>query len=429
VIPESIAQQPSAGTAPTADIHSPDRAARTPSRTRLAARVFNPWVAGLLPLVLLAGLVTLLVRNGPAGLVRDEAVPPVERLAVQRAVLSDNGIALSVINDGPDPVTIAQVTVDDAYWTFEADPGLRLTHLARTRLTIPYPWVEGEAHLVKIITSTGTTFEHEISVAVRTPGLEGRHLLAFTLIGIYVGVIPVALGLLWFPLVSRLGRTGIDVLLAVTIGLLLFLLVDAVGEGFEAAGTLPDSFQGVALFVATAGGAYLGLEAFSRWLRTRRGAARAAGSPGSVLALLIAAGIGLHNFGEGLAIGAAFALGEAALGTLLIIGFTLHNTTEGLAIIAPLARERPRVRELVTLGLIGGVPTIAGAWMGGLIHSPFAAVIALALGAGAIAQVVAQIGRQMAAGTTIVQRFASAPLLGGLLAGFAVMFATGMLVG
>ena len=66
------------------------------------------------------------------------------------------------------------------------------------------------------------------------------------------------------------------------------------------------------------------------------------GSPGLVLALLVAVGIGLHNFGEGLAIGAAFALGEAALGTLLVIGFTLHNTTEGLAIVAPMAKERPR---------------------------------------------------------------------------------------
>jgi zinc transporter, ZIP family len=428
VIPESIAHHHQAGAGGRADA-PPGHPQVRGNVSRFRRTFANPWVAALLPLVLLAGLVTLLVRTGPAGLIRDETVPPVERLVIQRAVLGAEGITLSVVNDGPDPVTIAQVTVDDAYWAFEADPGQRLSHLGRARITIPYPWVQGEAHHVKLMTSTGTTFDHEIAVAVATPGIESRHLVAFTLIGVYVGVIPVALGLLWFPLVARLGRTGIDVLLAVTIGLLLFLLVDAAHEGIEATSALPGSYQGIALFAAALGGAYLALETFSAWLHARRARSRASGSPGSVLALLVAAGIGLHNFGEGLAIGAAFALGEAALGTLLIVGFTLHNTTEGLAIIAPIAKERPSLRTLATLGLIGGLPTVAGAWAGGLLYSPVAAVVALALGAGAIAQVVMQIGRQMAAGTPIVQRFASGPLLGGLLAGFLVMLATGMLVG
>lgn len=387
------------------------------------------WLAALLPLVLLAGLVALIIRTGPAERLRSDGAPPVERLSIDRAVLRGDGIMLSVLNDGPDPVTIAQVTVDDAYWAFTADRGSVLNHLGRTTVSIPYPWVAGEAHLVKLITSTGTTFEHEIAVAVRTPEPDARHLAVFTLIGIYVGVIPVALGLLWLPLVARLGRTGLDVLLALTVGLLVFLLVDAVHEGLEAAAGLPGSYQGAALFVAGAAGAYLTLESLGAWLRARRARAKIGGSPGWVLALLIAVGIGLHNFGEGLAIGAAFALGEAALGTLLIIGFTLHNTTEGLAIIAPIAKEKPSVVSLLKLGLIGGVPTIAGAWLGGLVYSPVAAVLFLALGAGAIAQVVVQIARQMAGARPVSERFASAPVMIGLFAGFVVMYATGMLVG
>ena len=393
------------------------------------ARPAWPWLAAVVPLLLLAGLIALLVRSGPAGLVREGNVPPVERLVIQRAVLGADGIRLSVLNDGPDSVTIAQVMVDDAYWAFTAEDGQTLSHLGRTTVLIPYPWVEGDAHLVKLVTSTGTTFEHEIPVALATPQPNPRYFLAFTLIGIYVGVIPVALGLLWFPLAARLGRTGLDVLLAVTIGLLLFLLVDASDEGLEAASLLPGSFQGTALFVAAAAGAYLVLEAFGAWMRARRARARETSSSGWVLALLIATGIGLHNFGEGLAIGAAFALGEAALGTLLVIGFTLHNTTEGLAIIAPIARDEPSIGSLARLGLIGGVPTIFGAWVGGLVYSPVLAVVFLGLGAGAIAQVVLQIGRQMAGGESLAERLTAVPIMGGLLAGFLIMFATGMIVG
>jgi zinc transporter ZupT len=355
-------------------------------------------------------------------------MPPVERLKIERATLAGDGIHLAVMNDGPDAVTIAQVTVDDAYWAFTSEHSI-LRHLGRTSVHIPYPWVAGEAHLVKILTSTGTVFEHEIPVAVETPKLTASHLGAFALIGLYVGVLPVALGLCWFPVLARLQRKGLDVLLAVTIGLLAFLFVDAVHEGFDGASELAGAFQGTALFVGAAAAAYLLLEVTGQWLRQARARRReAAPSAGSVLAMLIAIGIGLHNFGEGLAIGAAFALGEAALGTLLIVGFTLHNTTEGLAILAPIAKERPSLWLLVKLGLIGGVPTIAGAWLGGFVYSRVVAVLCLGLGAGAIAQVVYQLSQQIGRGPAI-ERFATAPVMLGLLAGFTVMYATGMLVG
>jgi zinc transporter, ZIP family len=384
----------------------------------------------VIPLALLAVLLFALMRTGPLGLVQPEGAPPVERLIVERAVLTPDGIRLSVLNDGPDPVTIAQVTVDDAYWAFTAEGNrTELGHLGRTRLDIPYPWVQGEAHFVRVITSTGTVFEHEIAVAVETPKVEMRQILAFALIGLYVGVIPVALGLMWFPLVKRLGSTGLDVLLALTIGLLLFLLIDTAHEGVSSASMLPESYQGLAVFAAAALGAYLTLEAFGSWLKARRSAGVRRGSNGAVLALLVATGIGLHNFGEGLAIGAAFALGEAALGTLLVVGFMLHNTTEGLAIVAPLAKERPSLRQLAWLGFLGGAPTIVGAWVGGLVYSPVLAVLFLGLGAGAIAQVILQIGRQMADTESISRRFSSPPVLSGLAAGFFIMLVTGMLVG
>jgi zinc transporter ZupT len=382
------------------------------------------------PLLLLGALLVVIVRSGPADAVRGENYPPVERLTFQRVTLEPGAIRVGVMNDGPDDVTIAQVQVDDAFWTFSADNGVALRHLGRTNLSIPYPWVEGEAHLIRVLTSTGTAFEHEIPVAVETPQPNARFFGVFTLIGMYVGVIPVVIGLLWFPFLTRLSARTMDFLLAVTVGLLVFLLVDGTQEGFEAAALLPESFQGAVLFALSAVAAYLLLEGIGGWLK-RRGRTGDEGYRGWVLAVLIAVGIGLHNFGEGLAIGSAFALGQAALGTLLIIGFTLHNTTEGLAIVSPLARARQRVSvgSLAKLGLIGGLPTIAGAWLGGFVYSPVWSVAFLAIGVGAIAQVVGQIVRQMTRDGSVAAMLATAPVLAGLCAGFAVMYLTGMLVG
>ncbi len=386
--------------------------------------------AGLagLPLVLVAGLVAWIVRAGPPGLGGRAGVPPVERLVFERVTLGPEGIVAAVVNDGPDPVTVAQVMVDEAYWAFEARPGRTLGRLGRATLAIPYPWVLGEAHVVRVVTATGATFDHEIPVAAPTPRPDARFFASFALVGVYVGVLPVALGLLWYPLVARLGSRGLDFVLALTVGLLLFLFVDATHEGLEAAEAAAASYQAAALFVFAGAGAYLALERLGAWLRERRadpqGAAR-----GWMLALLVAVGIGLHNFAEGLAIGSAYALGAVALGAMLVVGFTLHNTTEGLAIVAPLARARPSIGALAGLGAIAGVPTIGGAWLGGLAYAPVVAVACLGLGAGAVAQVAAQILRQMAGGRPPGESLAAGPVAGGLAVGVAIMYLTGLLVG
>lgn len=375
------------------------------------------------PLVLLGGLLWWIVRSRPADSLRGD-LPPVERLVIERIELAPGEVHASVLNDGPDPVTIAQVQVDDAYWRFTQQPAGPLSHLARARLTLDYPWVHGETHVLRLVSSTGLTFERDVAVAVETPRPSARFFGMFALIGLYVGVLPVALGLLWFPLIGRLGPRAMDFLLALTLGLLVFLFVDTAREGREAAAAMPKSYQGIALLVFGAAAAYLAIEILGAWLGRRESRI----APGWVTALLVAVGIGLHNFGEGLAIGAALALGEAALGTLLIVGFTLHNTTEGLAIVAPLAGARVPIARLLQLGLIGGVPTVFGAWLGGTAYSTTLSTLFLALGAGAVAQVIVQIARGVAGSKPLPVYLRQAPVVLGLLAGFALMYTTGMLV-
>jgi ZIP family zinc transporter len=403
---------------------------------RLRERSSGPllWIYALVPIVLLGVLLTAIVGLGPSALLHGNDAPPVERIAITRVDLQPNEIRLSVVNDGPDIVTIAQVAVDDAFWTFQMEPSTVLGHLQSGTIVIPYPWVHGDAHHLRLLTSTGVTFDHEIGVAVETPRPNARFFAVFAVIGLYVGVLPVAIGLLWYPLMSRLGRNGLDFLLALTVGLLLFLLVDSLTDGLEAAAAVPGSYQGIALFVFGAAGAYLALDAVGAWLAARRHSHRQdvpePTHAGWILALLVAVGIGLHNFGEGLAIGSAFTLGEVALGTLLIVGFTLHNTTEGLAIVAPLARagERIGIARLAQLGLIGGVPTILGAWLGGFVYTPVLAVLFLALGVGGLAQVTRQILAQTA-DRGLTAYFQRGSAVAGLVVGVLIMYVTGLIVG
>lgn len=376
------------------------------------------WIWAVLPLVLLAGLVAVLVRFGPLG-VFVAAFPPVEELTIDRVTLAPGQMVIHVVNGGPQPVTVAQVQVDDAYWQFEMAPDRTVPRLGRATITAHYPWVQGESHHIKLLSSTGLAFEHTIEVATTTPSVDARYLMTFTLLGIYVGVIPVLLGLLWFPFLRELDQRWIAFFLSLTAGLLLFLGVDAVHEALEVAGTLPPAFQGVALILVGVVITILLLIAVSRRVTAGADPVRRR----LAIAFLIALGIGLHNLGEGLAIGAAYSLGKIALGTFLVLGFTIHNTTEGLGIVSPVARDRPAVRTLVMLGALAGVPTILGSWIGGLSYSPVLATLFLAVGAGAIFQVVYELLKLM-----IGER----PVLGYQVAGFAagllVMYITGLFV-
>ena len=381
------------------------------------------WLLGLVPLVLIAvALGAFAALDGPG--LGDRRGPPVEELAVERTVLEPGLIELTVRNDGPDDVRIAQVVVNDAFAQFSGaeEP---IDRLATETVQIEQPWIEGEAYEIALLTSTGATITHAIDAAVETPANDLSFFGLMALLGIYVGVIPVALGMLWLPWVRRIPPGWLRAVMALTVGLLAFLAIDATLEGFELAGQGAQAFGGIALVIVGAVVSYLLLTGVGAWLEDRRARAESGGASGLQLAMLVALGIGLHNLGEGLAIGVSYATGALALGAFLVIGFALHNTTEGLAIVAPIAHSKPSLRRLVGLGLLAGAPAVLGAWIGASAFNSSVAAFLFGAGAGAIAQVIVQLVPTL---RDDKGRALHPTAVGGLLAGMAVMFATGLLV-
>jgi zinc transporter ZupT len=401
-----------------------EESARAAAARQRESRRPPAWALGVIPLLLVVGALALLLTVGGETL-EERTGPPVEELAVERTVLRTGEIELSVRNVGPDPVDVEQVFVNDTYVDFTESPE-EVGRLASQTLRLDYPWQEGSPLLVTMVTSTGATVEHEVELAVATPEADAGFYGLMALLGTYVGVIPVVLGMLFLPFLAQVRQHWIRIFMAFTIGLLGFLAVDAYLEGSEIAAGSSGAFGGLELLFMGAAAAYLALVALDRYLMARRKEAREAGAGAFRLSLLVAIGIGLHNLGEGLAIGSAYAIGELALGAFLVFGFALHNTTEGLAIVAPLAKgRRPSLLALGALGLIAGGPAIVGAFVGASAYNPEVATFLIGIGVGAIAQVIVQLVPAM---RNQGGRALYPASVAGILAGVAVLYATGLLI-
>ncbi|MET0926255.1 MAG: ZIP family metal transporter [Solirubrobacterales bacterium] len=374
-------------------------------------------VAGAVALIA-AVLIALAVAGGDS--LPDRLGPPVEELAVERAELTPGRIDLTLRNTGPDPVRIAQVFVNDAYVNFQGADG-SIGRLGSATVELDYPWQEGQPYLISMVTSTGVVIEHEISAAVETPEADGSLFGLMALLGTYVGIVPVILGMALLPAMRRFQSNWVRVLMAFTVGLLAFLAVDATLEALDLAGGSAGAFGGAELLFLGAGISYLLLIGLDRFLSARKGAA----ATGGRLALMIAIGIGLHNLGEGLAIGSAYAIGELALGAFLVVGFAIHNTTEGFAIVAPLTRERPSLGRLILLGVIAGGPAVIGALIGATVSNAEISVFLLGVGVGAIVQVIGQIAPAMRDGSG---RALDAATAAAIAAGAVLFYLTGLLV-
>jgi ZIP family zinc transporter len=413
----------------------------------------------LIPLLVLGGMIVFLFGPGQSFLNKGIALP---EITIERTEFQEGKIIAYIRNTGPEEIEIAQADINDRIIPAAIEPSKTLSRLAEAKVIVPFSWTPGVPYEVGVTTSDGTRFSKSIDAAALAPVPNIEQASYFAIIGVYVGVIPVLIGLLWFPFIKRLSTNKYNFFLSLTVGLLVFLGIDALVESNEiTAENIAGAFNGQVLIAMITILSFLVLLYTSEKLIQRAIMKSAINSKSPLLvssssyspdttttqqqqmiksvaiALMISIGIGLHNLGEGLAIGAAVVLGKVALSTFLIIGFALHNTTEGLAIVAPMAKSgKVMIRKLIVMGLIAGIPAIIGTWIGGFLYSPIAAIIFLSMGAGAIFQVVFSIGSWMAKNNnnnnTAVdggrKTLLSTSMIAGFVVGMAIMYVTSLLV-
>lgn len=418
----------------------------------------------LIPIVVLSGMIVFLF--GPGQLLLLKSGNSLPEITIERIEFQDGKIVALLRNTGPTVITVAQADINDRIQPAAIEPSKNLSRLAVAKVIIPFSWNRGEPYEVGITTSDGIRFKKSVEAAALAPTPNVEQVSFFTIIGTYVGILPVLIGLLWLPFIKRLSRSKYIFFLSLTTGLLVFLGIDALVEGNKiAAENIAGVFNGQMLIAMVTIVSFLALLYVSGKLVERANTMKKKKSetflqPSSVsmsystpkqqqqqfsnpftIALMISIGIGLHNLGEGLAIGAAVLLGKIALSTFLIVGFTLHNTTEGLAIVAPMARgDKVTKRKLLGMGIIAGAPAIAGAWIGGFLYSPIAAIVFLSIGAGAIFQVVFSIiswitdsnnntgGGSVQGEERKKKTWLNTSLIAGFIVGMLIMYVTSLLV-
>ena len=381
---------------------------------------FRLWA--LVPILLLAAVVGGYVASGSSlvSLIGQNPPQP-DMFDVRRVEFREGEIRIRVTNPQQEDLTIASVTVDDAIVPFSVDGPPTLGRLRSSTIVVPFAWVADDPISVGVTSSTGIETLEEFPAAVETPGASGSAFLGYGIIGFLVGVVPVALGLLWLPSLRRVEQRWLTAFMALTAGLLTFLGVDALFEAFEFQAAVPGAFGGPGLVLLGLAGSFLTMT----FISSRFG--RSGAVSGAALALLVAIGIGVHNFGEGLAIGTSFAFGQLTLGSFLIVGFMIHNVTEGLGIAAPAADEGARLSwlQLVGLTLVAGAPAILGAWTGGFLANDVLAALFFGAAAGAALEVVAEVVRYVTRRDPAGVR--SGYAIGGFLAGIGLMYVTGLL--
>ena len=378
-------------------------------------------ISAIAPIVLLAILILFLL--GPASTFLQFGIVLPE-ISIEKVEFIENEIQATVRNTGPVGVNVVVADVNDRIQPAAIEPDIHLERFETGLVRIPYDWNEGQPYTIGLTIDDGTRFEKQIDAASASLEPNSELFVFLGIIGLLIGVVPIMIGLLWYPFIKKLGKNAFNFFLAFTIGLLLFLGLDAIEEAFEISDThLASVFNGELLIATVVILSFLGLYGIGNILIKRSEFSKL--SKGLAISLMVAIGIGLHNLGEGLAVGAAIALGQVALSTFLIIGFAIHNTTEGLAIAAPLTRTKSVIGKMVGFGLIAGIPAIFGTWIGGFSFSPFFTIIFLSIGAGAIFQVVWSIFKFIKEES---DSFSSISIICGIALGLVVMYLTSILI-
>ena len=378
-------------------------------------------ISAIAPIVLLAILILFLL--GPASTFLQFGIVLPE-ISIEKVEFIENEIQATVRNTGPVGVNVVVADVNDRIQPAAIEPDIHLERFETGLVRIPYDWNEGQPYTIGLTIDDGTRFEKQIDAASASLEPNSELFVFLGIIGLLIGVVPIMIGLLWYPFIKKLGKNAFNFFLAFTIGLLLFLGLDAIEEAFEISDThLAPVFNGELLIATVVILSFLGLYGIGNLLIKRSEFSKL--SKGLAISLMVAVGIGLHNLGEGLAVGAAIALGQVALSTFLIIGFAIHNTTEGLAIAAPLTRTKSVIGKMVGFGLIAGIPAIFGTWIGGFSFSPFFTIIFLSIGAGAIFQVIWSIFKFIKEGS---DSFSSISIICGIASGLVVMYLTSIFI-
>ena len=378
-------------------------------------------ISAIAPIVLLAILILFLL--GPASTFLQFGIVLPE-ISIEKVEFIENEIQATVRNTGPVGVNVVVADVNDRIQPAAIEPDIHLERFETGLVRIPYDWNEGQPYTIGLTIDDGTRFEKQVDAASASLEPNSELFVFLGIIGLLIGVVPIMIGLLWYPFIKRLCKNAFNFFLAFTIGLLLFLGLDAIEEAFEISDThLASVFNGELLIATVVILSFLGLYGIGNILIKRSEFSKL--SKGLAISLMVAIGIGLHNLGEGLAVGAAIAFGEVALSTFLIIGFAMHNTTEGLAIAAPLTRTKSVIGKMVGFGLIAGIPAIFGTWIGGFSFSPFFTIIFLSIGAGAIFQVVWSIFKFIKEES---DSFSSISIICGIASGLVVMYLTSILI-
>ncbi len=388
---------------------------KKPSKGKLIA-------SGVIPFAFLILLVAYIY--GPGSDLLDLGLPLPE-ITIEMVNFVDSEILVTVRNTGPIPVEVVMADVNDRIQPAAIEPDRFLERYETALVRIPFEWNEAEPYIIGLTVEDGTRFEKEIEAAA--PALEFNldNVGFFAIIGTYVGIIPVIIGLLWLPFIKNISKNKYSFFLALTVGLLIFLGIDAIEEALEVSEEdLARSFNATLLVATVVILSFLGLYYMTEKLTSRSKSSNYV-KPFAI-ALMISIGIGLHNFGEGLAIGAAVGRGAIAFSAFLIVGFTLQNASEGIAIAAPLAKGRPSIRKLGSLVLIAGVPTIFGAWLGGFLYTPFLAVVFLSIAAGAVFTVAVIIIKWLQSEN--VKQLSNGSVVSGIAAGMLIMYLTSILV-